>query len=242
MPTAAAIIIGNEILSGKFADENGPYFIRRLRTLGCDLKRLVVVPDDVDEIATELRACAARYDHVFTSGGVGPTHDDVTIEAVGRAFGVSLEPRDELLALLDRYGLPRNDGTMRMVTVPQGTELIAHESLSYPVLHVRNVYVLPGVPKLLRNKFEAIASRFAGVEVQSDRLYTDEQEWDIADRLTAVAVKYPTVDIGSYPRFGEGPFHVIITLESRDRAALDRAKSELLAMLSTVSPTATRER
>ena len=155
MSTAAVVIIGNEVLTGKFADENGPYLIGRLRTLGTDLVRLVTIPDDVAVIADEVRRCAAAADHVFTSGGVGPTHDDVTFEGVAGAFRVPLELRTELLDLIAQFGMPRNDGTERMARVPAGAELLFHEALSYPVVRVRNAYVLPGVPKLFRNKFEA---------------------------------------------------------------------------------------
>lgn len=235
MSTAAVVIVGNEVLTGKFADENGPYLIGRLRTLGCDLVRLVTIPDEVAVIADEVRLCAARADHVFTSGGVGPTHDDVTFEGVARAFDVALELRAELIDLVAAFGLPRNDGTERMARVPVGAELLFHEALSYPVVRVRNAYVLPGVPKLFKNKFEAIASRFAGEAVGVARVYTDENEWDLAERLTAIANRWPSVAIGSYPRWGEGPFHVILTLESRDRAALASALAEIRRSFRTIA-------
>lgn len=236
MPTAAAIIIGNEILTGKFGDENGPYLISRLRTLGVDLRRIAIIADDVDGIAAEVRRCAAAYDHVFTSGGVGPTHDDVTIDGVARAFDVDLEVRDVLVAMMVRYGLPQNDATMRLATVPAGAELLTHPSLSYPVVRMRNVYVLPGVPRLFQNKFEALAERFVGDAVSTARVYTDEQEWDIAERLTAVAKRHPAVAIGSYPRFGEGNYRVILTLESRDADALANAEADVRAAIRTVNP------
>jgi molybdenum cofactor synthesis domain-containing protein len=234
MPSVAVIVIGNEILTGKFADENGPYLIRRLRDLGADLHRLVTLSDDVDGIAAEVRACAARYDHVVTTGGVGPTHDDVTFEGIARAFDVALEAHPDLIALAERFELPRNAGTLRMAMVPVGTVLLHHEALSYPVMRMRNVWVFPGVPRLLRNKFEAVANHFAGEAVHTARLYTAEDEWDIAERLTAVAERYPNVAIGSYPRFGEGAYHGILTLESRDPDLLARACAELEAVLTTI--------
>ncbi len=197
--------------------------------------RLVTIPDEVAVIADEVRLCAARADHVFTSGGVGPTHDDVTFEGVARAFDVALELRAELIDLVAAFGLPRNDGTERMARVPVGAELLFHEALSYPVVRVRNAYVLPGVPKLFKNKFEAIASRFAGEAVGVARVYTDENEWDLAERLTAIANRWPSVAIGSYPRWGEGPFHVILTLESRDRAALASALAEIRRSFRTIA-------
>lgn len=236
MATAAAIIIGNEILTGKFADENGPYLIKRLRTLGVDLRRIAFIADEIAVIAAEVRASSAAYDHVFTSGGVGPTHDDVTLDGVAAAFGVDLELRDVLVELMARFGLPQNASTLRLATVPVGAELLTHQALSYPVVRMRNVYVLPGVPRLFQNKFEALAERFVGDAVCTTRVYTDEQEWDIAERLTAVAQRHPNVAIGSYPRFGEGNYRVILTLESRDAVALEAAAADLRASIRAVDP------
>lgn len=234
MPTAAAIVIGHEILTGKFRDENGPYLIDRLRALGCDLRRLATVEDDVGDIADEVRLCAGRYDFVFTSGGVGPTHDDVTLEGVARAFDVPLVQHEELVALMRRWEHPENPSTLRMANLPQGTELVAHARLAFPVLRVRNVWIFPGVPRLLREKFENVADRFAGQAVSVARVYTDEHESAIAERLAGVARRHPAVEIGSYPRFGEGAYKVILTLESRDEAALARAREEVVATLSVV--------
>jgi molybdenum cofactor synthesis domain-containing protein len=232
MPTAAVVIIGDEILSGKFPDENGTHLITRLRALGCDLRRLVVVGDEVSEIADEVRRCAAAHDHVVTTGGVGPTHDDRTLEGVALAFGVPLETRPELVALLDRFGLPRSDTNLRMATVPEGSELVIGPRSSFPIVRTRNVWVFPGIPKLMHAKFEEIAPAFAGEQVRSDRLYIDQPETEIASVLMAVAERFPTVTIGSYPRFGEGDYKVIVTLESRDDPALAAASTELRAVLS----------
>lgn len=236
MPTAAVVIIGDEILTGKFADQNGPFLIGRLRTLGTDLKRLVVVGDDPRDIADEVARCSAVHDFVVTTGGVGPTHDDRTMEGMALAFGLPLEPRDELVALLDKFGLARSDTNLRMATVPQGSELVLGPGSSFPIVRVRNVWVFPGVPKLMQVKFEAIARNFAGEQVRCARLYTDQPETDIAQVLMDVASAHPTVTIGSYPRFGEGNYRVIVTLESRDDQALDRATAALSAALSLVVP------
>lgn len=234
MPTASLVIIGDEILSGKFPEENAPYLIGRLRALGCDLRRVTVIPDEIEAIAREVGGDAERFDWVFTSGGVGPTHDDVTLDGVAAAFGVGLEERPELLALIDRFGLPHNHGTHRMASAPIGAELVDDAAFSFPIVRMRNVYVLPGVPKLFRNKFEVLAPRFAGAEVRVARVYTDEQEWDLEARLSAVAARYPQLALGSYPRFGEGPFRVILTVEGRDLAAVDAAVAELRAAVREV--------
>jgi molybdenum cofactor synthesis domain-containing protein len=237
MPTAAALIIGNEILSGKFQDENGPFLITRLRSLGCDLNRLVVLPDDHDDIAREVARCSEAFDVVITTGGVGPTHDDITLESIAQAFQSPLVLEPKLLELLVNYGLPDNDATRRMVRIPEDTELVWSEGLTYPVLVVRNVYVFPGVPKLMRAKFENVSHRFAGQTVDTARLYVTQGETEIAHALSVVQDAFPTVDIGSYPRWGEGPFRVIVTLESRDATSLRRAEADLRDQLDCIDPT-----
>lgn len=236
MPSVAVVIVGNEILTGKFPDENGPYLIRRLRALGADLRHLVVVPDVVPRIADEVRDCAARYDLVITTGGVGPTHDDVTVEAVAEAFRLRLEVSERLVALMRQYDITVDETTIRMARIPLGGELVSSSLTSYPVLRVENVYVFPGVPRLMQNKFEAIADRFAGETVCTARLYTDQRETEIATHLSDVQARHPTVDIGSYPRFGEGTYRVIVTLESRDEPAMQLAEQQLRAILSLVEP------
>lgn len=228
MPTAAVVIIGDEILSGKFPDENGPYLVGRMRALGCDLRRLAVVGDTLDAIGDEVARCAAVHDHVVTTGGVGPTHDDLTLEGVARAFGLGTELRPELVALLDRFGLARTPTNLRMATMPVGAELILAERASFPIVRVRNVWVFPGVPRLMRAKFEEIAPRFAGPLVRCVRVHVDRPETEIAGLLTEVAeVHAAAVAIGSYPREGAGEPQVIVTLESRDEQALDDAVRDL---------------
>lgn len=220
MPTVAVVIIGDEILAGKFADENGPWLIGRLRALGAKLARIAVVSDRVGDIAREVRYSAARHELVITTGGVGPTHDDRTLEAVARAFDVELELRDELVALLDAYGLPRNEAALRMARVPRGAELLSSGPRSYPLLQVHNVFVFPGVPALVRSKFEQVAERFAGPEVHTARLHTAQRETEIAHFLGEAQIAHPGVSIGSYPRRGAEGHHVIVTLESTDSDAL----------------------
>jgi len=232
MPTAAAIIIGDEILSGKFADENGPFLIGRLRSLGSDLRRLVTISDDLDAIAQEVRGCSERYDLVFTTGGVGPTHDDLTMEGIARAFDVPLVESDRLVSLMKSYGMGIDETTVRMSRIPQGAVLVDSPRSSYPVVRMANVWIFPGVPKLLRSKFDALADHFKGEAVHTARLYTTERESEIAQRLADAAVRHPSVDIGSYPRWGEGDFRVIITFESRDPTALSAATDELAGTLT----------
>lgn len=222
----ALIIIGDEILTGKYRDENGPWLIERLRARGVDLARLVTIPDLVAEIAEEVLRCSQRYDAVITSGGVGPTHDDLTMEGVAQAFGQPLEERQELLELIERYELP-SAGARRMSLAPVGAELIASDDVPFPVLKVHNVYVFPGVPKLFRAKFGVVAERFRGPAVHTARVLTLERETEMAERLAGVAQRHPQVSIGSYPRFGEGRRRVVLTLESRSPEHLAHALEDL---------------
>ena len=236
MPTVGVVIIGDEILSGKFADENGPYLIGRLRELGADLRRLTTISDELPAIADEVQRCSDACDLVITTGGVGPTHDDRTLEGLAHAFDVPLYEHPELVDLLRSFRLELTPASLRMATVPEGSELIPTPEGSYPVLRYRNVYVFPGVPRLMQQKFEAVAAHFAGERVRTARLYTQERETAIAATLAAVQEAEPQVSIGSYPRFGEGDYRVIVTLESRDDEALERAVSTLRTRLPLVEP------
>lgn len=236
MPRVTVVIIGDEILTGKFADENGPYLIGRLRALGADLERLLVLPDRVEVIAEEVARAAARADFVLTTGGVGPTHDDVTVEGIARAFGLALEISEPLLDLMRSYGMSIDDTTSRMARIPEGAELLPGARGAYPVLRARNVYAFPGVPRLLRDKFEAICERFAGAAVHTARLRTEQRESDIAARLSGVQARWPEVAIGSYPRSEGGAWHVVLTLESRDPEALQSAEAELRELLALGKP------
>ena len=223
MPSAAVIVIGDEILTGKFPDDNGPFLIRRLRALGADLGRLAIIGDSPDAIADEVSRCSADYDHVITTGGVGPTHDDRTLEGVALAVGRQLVVAPRLLALLDRFGMERSDANLSMATIPEGAELIDAPGSSFPVVRVVNVWVLPGIPSLMRTKFEDIATHFAGSQVHVERLYCTQGESEIADRLAEVEARYSDVSIGSYPRWGESQYRVMITADSRDESQLREA-------------------
>lgn len=221
MPTAGLVIIGNEILTGKFPDENGPWLIRRLRTLGCDLLRISIIPDSLDDIAEEVALQSARFDWVFTTGGVGPTHDDITFAGVAQAFGLGLEHHPELVAVLRaKLGDRCNTAALKMAEVPVGSDLWWDGGVVYPLTVVKNVCVFPGVPSLLQLKFEKVAHRFVGVPLLTRRRTTTATEPEIADTLTEAAQRWPEVAIGSYPRLDENPIVVIVTLESRDEAAL----------------------
>ena len=239
MPTAAFIAIGDEILSGKFADQNSPYMIRRLREQGVDLKRIVVVPDEVQAIADEVRRCSRAFDHVFTSGGVGPTHDDITLEAVAQAFGEELVLFSEVLELLQRrYGQNIPEPALRMARLPKSAELHWEEGLKFPLVSVRNVFVFPGVPSFLQIKFEAGAYRWTGSPIHIARVYTSKSEVSIADILSEAQSRWPSVAVGSYPRFEADTFHVIATIEGREKEAVEHCADWLKSALGEpLSPT-----
>ena len=234
--TAAIVVIGNEILTGKSEDKNASFLIGELYRLGVALRRIVVIADDLDTIAKEVADCSGKFDYVFTSGGVGPTHDDVTIEGVARAFGRPVVRNPELESMLRTYfGENIDEARLRMADTPEGAELIREQSMRWPVLATRNVIILPGVPELFRSKFEAISERFRAEPFHSSAIYTREDEFDISPRLQDVASRHPDVDIGSYPTFTRKDYRVKITIESKEESSVARARDALLELLDPVA-------
>ena len=239
-PRAAILLIGNELLSGKVDDENARFLTRELRALGVTLARVEIIPDDARDIADTVRALAARHDFVFTSGGVGPTHDDVTLMAVGAAFGMALARNAELEGLL-RVGIgPRlHERDLRMADIPTGARLEygprppAPETArrTWPVVVVHNVWILPGVPSIFRRKFETIRELFRAAPIHARAVYSREGEGPIAGALDETVAAFPTVEIGSYPHLEAVDYQVKITLDGRDRAAVDAATAHLVARL-----------
>jgi len=234
--TAAVVVVGNEILTGKSEDKNAAFLIAEMHALGVALRRIVMIPDEINAIATAVRQCSSEFDYVFTSGGVGPTHDDVTIEGVARAFDREVVRHPELESMLRGYfGDGLDQPRLRMANAPAGSELIRQPGTGWPVLAVNNVYVLPGVPELFRKKFETIRERFRAEPFHIHTIYTREDEFDIAPRLDAVAADHPEVDIGSYPSFDREDYRVKITIESKERVAVERARDRLLELLNPAS-------
>lgn len=233
MATAAILVIGDEILSGKTEEENARFLIRELRELGVALKLIMVVPDDIEQIARVLSNLSSDYTYVFTSGGVGPTHDDVTLAGVSRAFSVPIVRHPELESLIRSYFGEKVDEThLLMANVPEGSQLITGDGLKWPVLVYQNVYILPGVPRFFREKFTAIREQFRSSCFYLRLIYTLEDEFAISKHLQAVAEQYKSVSIGSYPSFEkESDYKVKITVESRDRESVERAFNQLLLLL-----------
>jgi molybdenum cofactor synthesis domain-containing protein len=239
-PTAAIVVIGDEILSAKVRDENSSWLALRLRALGIDLRRIVVVPDVVAAIADEVRVASASFDLVLTTGGVGPTHDDVTMAGIALAFGVPLERNPDLAEALAKSLSGLDEEALRMADLPAGAALWWEGAIRFPLVVVENVLVFPGVPKLLKLKFDGIAHRLEkGVPVATARLVTTARESDIALRLRQIQEAHPSVAIGSYPQFEREPFTVTITVDSRDPLALASAVHALedaLGVRAEVTP------
>ncbi len=232
MATAGIIVIGDEILSGKFVEENAAFLIGELRSLGVELRRVVYIPDDGDDIASTVLELSSRFTHVFTSGGVGPTHDDVTMVAIARAFGTSIVRHAELEHRVRAYwGDQLAEPNLRLADIPDGAHLVYGNDHVWPVVAYQNVYILPGVPTLFRRKFVDIRDRFRTEVVTIARIYIDADEGQIANDLDAAVAAHASVKIGSYPRFSEKDFKVIVTLEGRDGAEVAAAFAMLVVRI-----------
>lgn len=230
--TAGILVIGNEILSGKVVDANSPYLCKELRPLGVDTRRLVVLPDDVEVIAEHVSAYAAAFDYVLTTGGVGPTHDDVTIEGVARGLHRQVVIHPALYALLQEHWAERPTAVRdKMASVPESTQLLMEPSLPIPVLLVGNVYVFPGIPKLFRRLFDDVKERFRESPYHARHVYVRSRESTFAHHLEAVMAAFPALLLGSYPEVDNPAYRVKLTLESKDPAYLKRAHEHLLALL-----------
>ena len=232
MPTAGLLVIGNEILSGKVVDANSPYLAKELRELGVDLERILTIPDEVELIAREVRAMSEAYDFVFTSGGIGTTHADMTMEAIAKAFDCEIEENASMMERMERaQGKPPNESQRKMAMIPENSVLIDSGDLWFPIVVVENVHIFPGIPELLQKKFASMRERFRGVPFLLRRIYVTSNESDIAESLNDLLVEYPELMLGSYPRIGEEHYRVMLTLESRDEAYLTAAVASLLQRL-----------
>jgi molybdenum cofactor synthesis domain-containing protein len=230
--TAGIVLIGNEILSGKIADANAVYLCRELRVLGVDVRRIVAIPDDAELIAKEVGEESRAYDLVFTSGGVGPTHDDVTIEGIARGMGVPVIRHPQLTNLLGQfYRGDLNDARLKMAEVPEGAQLLAGDSLTFPVIVFKNVYIFPGVPEIFRQKFDAIKERFREQPFFLRSVFVSLGEGTLASFMNDLLEAYPLLLLGSYPEFSNPDYRVKVTLESKDKDYLDQALSEFLGRL-----------
>jgi len=225
------VVVGNEILSGKVHDTNSYFAARELRKIGVALKRIAVVPDELQPIADEVGHCARNFEFVITSGGVGPTHDDITIEAVALAFGRRIVIHPELERTIRLHFSERLATGMKMAEVPEGAVLNVAGDARFPTVQLENVYVLPGIPQIFEAKLLALLGRFATDPYYIRTIYTSAGEATIAEYLNACLQSYPALLLGSYPRIGNPEYRVKLTLESKDREYVARAFDHLIGLL-----------
>jgi molybdenum cofactor synthesis domain-containing protein len=232
--TACILIIGNEILSGRTQDENLAFLARELNDVGIRVREARVVPDDPAVIAAAVNAARQTYDHVFTTGGIGPTHDDITAQSVAEAFGVPLVVDEAARRLLEAHYPPGqlNEARLRMATVPEGARLLPNPISQAPGFQMGNVYVLPGVPSIMQGIFAQLKYRLEGGDkVMSRSVSCRLGEGVLAKDLGLLQQRWSDLEIGSYPYFRRGDFGVTLVLRGINRIRLDRAADELRALV-----------
>lgn len=232
-PTCAVIVIGDEVLGGQVEEVNASYLCRRLTDLGVSVRRVLIIPDEVDYIAREVADCAKSFTYVLTSGGVGPTHDDVTMEGVAQAFGVPLQRHPQAESVIrEFYGEHMADSALTMALLPEGAELVLGEGIRFPVVRVENVWVFPGSPHLMKAKFEAVREHFSGPPFASAKIAVNVDEPEIADLLRAVQERHADVAIGSYPQEPGARVKLVITLKGRKESRVEAVRAELVEQLT----------
>lgn len=226
----AAVIIGNEVLTAKVTEQNGAHLIQRLRQRGVPLRMMTFVPDEIDAIVDAVTRARQVAQYVLTSGGIGPTHDDVTVRAVSLALGRQVVRVPELEADVKKfYGDRATPEALRLADAPEGAELLLRDGAWYPVLGCEGVFMLPGVPTLFRLQLETVLARLPGEPVHVRSLFLALGEPELAAALDEVALKLPEIAIGSYPQFEPGlDYKVKVTVEGKDRAGVEHAADELL--------------
>ncbi|MEA2975045.1 MAG: hypothetical protein QOF19_565 [Alphaproteobacteria bacterium] len=238
--TAGLLVIGDEILSGRTKDKNIGYVADYLAAIGIDLREVRVVADQEAAIVEALSALRRQYSYVFTTGGIGPTHDDITADSVAKAFGVAIDYDPRALEILrERFaksGTHMNEARMRMARIPKGAELVLNKISSAPGFWIGNVIVMAGVPAIMQAMLDDAAPKLkTGVKMLSETVRADTREGDIGSELGEVAKAHPQVSIGSYPFFDEkfGP-NTNVVIRARDPTQLAAAKAAVEAMLVQV--------
>lgn len=231
--TAAALIIGNEILTGKTQELNLQFLGKELFKLGIEMRRAVICRDEIDVIVAELDALRSSHDLVFTSGGVGPTHDDLTLPAIAKAFGKRLVRSQPIEALIRGYHKERTtEEHLRMADVPEGAHLVSNKDVPWPTVVIDNVYIFPGIPEIFRIKFGPLRPHLTdGPALLTRAAYTMCDEGEIASTLTSIAERYPNLFIGSYPRFRSSEYKLKLTVDGRNAEDVDRALNEIIKAL-----------
>jgi molybdenum cofactor synthesis domain-containing protein len=239
-PTAAVLLIGNELLSGRTKDRNLGYIADYLTAIGIDLMEARVVADIEAEIVEAVNALRRRYSYVFTTGGIGPTHDDITADAMAKAFGVEISHHAEASEILIKFfaeiGREANEARMRMARVPHGSTLIYNKVSKAPGFRFENVFVMAGVPKVMQAMMDEIAPQLArGTPILSRTIRFEGGEGDIAQALNDIQNRYPKLSIGSYPFESERGFNTNLVLRGRDAEMLGRATEEVRAAAESLT-------
>ncbi len=237
---AALLVIGDEILSGRTKDKNIGYIAEFLTNIGIDMKEVRVVPDEMDDIVDALNALRKRYAYVFTTGGIGPTHDDITADAVARALGVELYEDQRIIDLMLQRLKPEdlNESRRRMARIPRGAEHVANPISKVPGFKIENVIVMAGVPSIMQAMLDDVAPKLTtGARMLMETIEAAGiPEGPYAAALGDIAKAHPRTIIGSYPQFGEGRFRNQIVVRSKDGAALQAAVEAIGEMLKGMAP------
>ena len=234
-PTAAMLVIGDEILSGRTRDSNMHHLAGELARHGIALREVRVVPDERGEIVGAVRALSERWDNVFTSGGIGPTHDDITAEAIAEAFGAAIGVREDARALLQRHydarGIELNAARLRMARIPDGACLIDNPISAAPGFSIGNVHVMAGVPSVFEAMVASVMpSLTGGPPMLSQALQIQRGEGDIAAPLGELAERYGDLSIGCYPTYRDGIYGATVVVRGTEPARIDAAMGELVAL------------
>ncbi|MGO1120986.1 competence/damage-inducible protein A [Rhodovibrionaceae bacterium A322] len=234
--TAGLLVIGNEILSGRTQDANLAFLGRELGARGIRLMEARVIPDDEAVIVSALRDARARFDYVFTTGGIGPTHDDITVDCVAKAFDVPVVVHPKAKEILENYYGDRiNEARLRMARVPEGADLVENPVSMAPGIQLDNVFILAGVPRIMQGQFESLATGLRGGLPRLARNVPAElAESEVAPALEALEARNDGVDIGSYPYMRDGRIGTSLVLRGTDGEQLDRVAAELVDILATL--------
>jgi molybdenum cofactor synthesis domain-containing protein len=240
-PTACILVIGNEVLSGRTQDANIRFLAQRLGDMGIPVREVRIIPDVADVIVRTVVEVRAAFDHVFTTGGIGPTHDDITSECISAAFGVPWEIHPEAFAKMNAAYKPGdfNAARQRMATMPRGASLIETKASIAPGFSIGNVHVMAGVPRIMQAQFEAVASTLrGGLPIIMRSVHAKGVlEGAIAAGLTAIQEKYPAIDLGSYPYYREGGGGVAIVAKGTDVLAAEAAIRDVTALMQQLGGT-----
>ena len=233
--TAALLVIGNEILSGKVQDVHVAFLGKKLTEIGIVLSEVRMIPDQEKLIIDNVNLFRNQYDYVFTTGGIGPTHDDITAPSVAKAFGVSIAPHPEAVKAFEGRFSPEylTEAMLRMTRVPAGAELLKNPVTVAPGFKIGNVFVMPGVPNIMHAMYDFVVPYLEGGEPVASRTVRTHVivESQLSDQLSAIQSKNPDVEIGSYPAFHKGKFGVSMVVRSCEEKALDRVETQIIEML-----------